>query len=104
MHAEVRCFAITLDVSSIPQLGCTIGDVAALDAVVHSDPEILGGTPVFRGTRVPLKNLVDYLAAGDTLDEFLDHFPSVKREQAMAVLEIAAKEVLLEREAKRRTA
>jgi len=75
-------------------LGCTIGDVAALDAVVHSDPEILGGTPVFRGTRVPLKNLVDYLAAGDTLDEFLDHFPSVKREQAMAVLEIAAKEVL----------
>ncbi len=68
--------------------------MAALDAVVHSDPEILGGTPVFRGTRVPLKNLVDYLAAGDTLDEFLDHFPSVKREQAMAVLEIAAKEIL----------
>jgi uncharacterized protein (DUF433 family) len=57
--------------------------MAAVDAVVHSDPEILGGTPVFRGTRVPLKNLVDYLAAGDTLDEFLDHFPSVKREQAM---------------------
>ena len=78
--------------------------MATLDAVVHSDSEILGGTPVFRGTRVPLKNLVDYLAAGDTLDEFLDHFPSVKREQAMAVLEIAAKEVLLEREAKRRTA
>ena len=73
---------------------CRIGDVASLDAVVHSDPEILCGTPVFRGTRVPLKNLVDYLAAGDTLDEFLDHFPSVKREQAIAVLEIAAKEVL----------
>ncbi len=68
--------------------------MATLDTVVHSDPEILGGTSVFRGTRVPLKNLVDYLAAGDTLDEFLDHFPSVKREQATAVLEIAAKEML----------
>jgi uncharacterized protein (DUF433 family) len=68
--------------------------VAILDAVIHSDPSILGGTPVFRGTRVPLKNLVDYLAAGDSLDEFLDHFPSVKREQAAAVLELAAKELL----------
>lgn len=73
---------------------CSIGDVAILDTVIHSDPNILGGTPVFRGTRVPLKNLVDYLAAGDSLDEFLDHFPSVKREQAMAVLELAAKELL----------
>jgi len=68
--------------------------VVSLDAIVHSHPEILGGTPVFRGTRVPLKNLVDYLAAGDSVDEFLDHFPSVKREQAMAVLEIAAKVLL----------
>jgi uncharacterized protein (DUF433 family) len=68
--------------------------VAILDAVIHSDPNILGGTPVFRGTRVPLKNLVDYLAAGDSLDEFLDHFPSVKREQATAVLELAAKDLL----------
>ena len=66
----------------------------SLDAIVHSDPEILGGTPVFRGTRVPLENLVDYLAAGDSVDEFLDHFPSVKREQAIAALEIAAKELL----------
>ncbi len=47
--------------------------MATLDAVVHSDPEILGGTPVFRGTRVPLKNLVDYLAAGDTLDAEIEH-------------------------------
>jgi uncharacterized protein (DUF433 family) len=73
---------------------CSIGCVGALDSIVHSDPDVLGGTPVFRGTRVPLKNLVDYLAAGDTLEEFLDHFPSVKREQAMAVLELAAKELL----------
>lgn len=62
----------------------------ALESVVHSDPDVLGGTPVFTGTRVPLKNLVDYLAAGDPLERFLDHFPSVTREQAVAALEIAA--------------
>jgi len=71
-----------------------MGDMALLDTVIHSDPNILGGTPVFRGTRVPLKNLVDYLASGDSLEEFLDHFPSVTREQALAVLEVAAKELL----------
>ena len=60
-----------------------------VSAVVHSDPEILGGTPVFVGTRVPLQNLIDYLAAGDSLDEFLDQFPSVTREQAQAALELA---------------
>lgn len=60
-----------------------------LDSVVRSDPEVLGGTPVFVGTRVPLKNLIDYLAAGDSLERFLDHFPSVTREQAVAALEIA---------------
>jgi uncharacterized protein (DUF433 family) len=61
--------------------------------VVHSDPDILGGTPVFVGTRVPVKTLLDYLEAGDPLDEFLDHFPSVSREQAISVLELA-KEML----------
>jgi uncharacterized protein (DUF433 family) len=55
--------------------------------VVHSDPEILGGTPVFIGTRVPVKNMYDYLETGDSLDEFLDDFPSVTREHAVAVLE-----------------
>ena len=60
-----------------------------LESVVHSDPEILGGTPVFAGTRVPIKNLLDYLAAGDSLERFLDHFPTVTREQAVAALEIA---------------
>ena len=60
-----------------------------LESVVRSDPEVLGGTPVFAGTRVPIKNLIDYLAAGDSLDEFLDDFPSVSREQAIAALEIA---------------
>ena len=58
-------------------------------AVVLSDPEILGGTPVFVGTRVPVKNLFDYLEAGDSLDKFLRSFPSVTREQAIAALELA---------------
>ncbi len=63
--------------------------MATLDSVVHCDPAILGGTPVFRGTRVPVKNLLDYLAAGDTLDQFIDDFPTVRREQAVAALELA---------------
>ncbi len=63
--------------------------MATPDSVVCSDAEILGGTPVFRGTRVPVKNLLDYLAAGDTLDQFLEDFPTVRREQAVAALELA---------------
>ncbi len=68
----------------------------SFETVVRSDPGVLGGTPVFAGTRVPLKNLLDYLAAGDTLDRFLDDFPSVRREQAVAALEIA-RDLLTER-------
>jgi uncharacterized protein (DUF433 family) len=64
--------------------------------VVHSDPEILGGTPVFVGTRVPVQSLFDYIEGGDTLDEFLRQFPSVRREQTIAVLELA-RETLLTR-------
>jgi uncharacterized protein (DUF433 family) len=59
------------------------------DSVVHIDPEILGGTPVFVGTRVPVKALLDYLEAGHPLGEFLDDFPSVSRAQAIAALEEA---------------
>ena len=62
--------------------------------VVHSDPEILGGTPVFLGTRVPFQTLLDYIEGGETLDEFLENFPTVTREQAIAALE-QAKEALL---------
>ena len=58
-------------------------------SVILSDPEILGGTPCFRGTRVPVDSLIDYLEAGDTLDEFLDNFPSVTRAAASAALEEA---------------
>jgi uncharacterized protein (DUF433 family) len=57
--------------------------------VIIRDPEILGGTPVFRGTRVPFKNLLDYFEGGHTLDEFLDEFPTVTREAAIAALEHA---------------
>lgn len=63
-------------------------------AVVHSDPLILSGTPVFVGTRVPAQSLFDYLEGGDTLDEFLRQFPSVRREQAIAALEMARDSVL----------
>lgn len=57
--------------------------------IVHSDPDILGGTPVFVGTRVPVKNLLDYLRGGDTLEDFLVDFPSVQRSQAEAALDLA---------------
>ena len=57
--------------------------------VVYSDPEILGGTPVFVGTRVQVQSLFDYLEGGETSDDFLRQFPSVKREQALAALEFA---------------
>ena len=60
-----------------------------IEPVIHSDPEIMGGTPVFIGTRVPLKNLIDYLEGGHSIDEFLDDFPSVDRSQAVAALEQA---------------
>ncbi|WP_290650872.1 DUF433 domain-containing protein [Aquisalimonas sp.] len=63
-------------------------------AIIHSDPEILGGTPVFVGTRVPAQTLFDYLEGGETLDEFLHQFPSVKREQALAALELARDSLL----------
>ena len=67
--------------------------MALISRVVHSDPDILGGTPVFVGTRVPMRTLLDYLEVGDSLEVFLDHFPSVSREQAIAALELA-KEML----------
>ena len=58
-------------------------------SVIIQDPEILSGEPVFRGTRVPFQTLLDYLEAGDTLDEFLEQYPGVSREQAIAALEEA---------------
>ncbi len=69
--------------------------MATKPPVVHSDPDILGGTPVFVGTRVPVQTLFDYLEGGDTLDEFLHQFPSVKREQAVAALDQARDSLLI---------
>jgi len=65
-----------------------------LSSVVVSCRDILGGTPVFSGTRVPARNLIDCLEAGDSIDLFLYDFPTVKREQVIAVLEAARKELL----------
>ena len=59
------------------------------EQVINQDPEIHGGTPVFTGTRVPVKALIDHLKAGESLDYFLEGFPSVSREQAIAFLEFA---------------
>jgi len=71
-----------------------MSDMKRNDPVIHSDPEITGSTPVFTGTRVPVVTLLDYLEAGQPLSEFLEDFPTVTREQAVAVLE-AAKQALL---------
>jgi uncharacterized protein (DUF433 family) len=64
------------------------------DEVIYSDPEILGGTPVFCGTRVPVKSLFDHLEAGDSIDDFLEGFPSVRRDQVIALLEISQARIL----------
>jgi uncharacterized protein (DUF433 family) len=61
--------------------------------VIQTDPEILAGEPVFAGTRVPLKNLFDYLEAGDSVDVFIDAFPDVTRQQVVAALELAREAV-----------
>jgi uncharacterized protein (DUF433 family) len=69
-------------------------ELAVTTPLVHSDPEILGGTPVFVGTRVPLQTLFDYLESDESLETFLEHFPSVSRKQAIAALQ-SAKEMLV---------
>lgn len=58
-----------------------------LQGIIQSNPEIMGGAPVFVGTRVPLQNLIDYLEGGESVEDFLNGFPSVKREQVIAVIE-----------------
>ena len=68
--------------------------MAELKGVVHADPGIMGGTPVFVGTRVPLQNLIDCLEGGESIEDFLDGFPSVKREQVIAVIEAVRLTVL----------
>lgn len=62
--------------------------------IVHSDPEILGGTPVFVGTRVPVDALIDFLEGGETIEDFLDNYPGVSRGQVFAFLEEASRALL----------
>lgn len=68
---------------------------AVMDRLVWVDPERMSGTPCFHGTRVPVQNLLDYIEGGSTIDEFLEDFPSVTREQAVGFLEVA-KDLLVE--------
>ena len=65
-----------------------------MSSVVKIDPEIMSGTPCFAGTRVPIQNLIDYLEGGDSIDEFLEDFPSVRREQVITFLEEAKENAL----------
>ncbi len=68
--------------------------MADLKNIVHSDPDVHSGTPVFVGTRVPAQTLLDYLEGGDSLEVFLDNYPSVTRDQAIAFLEEAGRMAL----------
>jgi len=63
---------------------------------ISSSPEVMGGTPVFEGTRVPVQTLIEYLEGGDSIDDFLEGFPAVRREQVIAFLEEAKQRVLAE--------
>jgi uncharacterized protein (DUF433 family) len=65
-----------------------------MSSVVKVDPEIMSGAPCFAGTRVPIQNLIDYLEGGDSINEFLEDFPSVRREQVIAFLEEAKESAL----------
>ncbi len=75
--------------TAFPGMHIPTEDSAVTDPLIKTDPGILGGTPVFTDTRVPVRILMEYLEAGDRLDEFLDHFPTVSRKQAVQVLERA---------------
>lgn len=69
-------------------------EAGVLAGLITRSPDVLGGTPVFAGTRVPVRVLLDYLEAGDRLDDFLADFPSVRREQAVRALDLAAQALL----------
>ncbi|NJL51378.1 MAG: DUF433 domain-containing protein [Hydrococcus sp. SU_1_0] len=63
-------------------------------SIISASPDVMGGTPVFAGTRVPVQTLLDYLKAGESIDDFLDGFPTVNREQVVALLEEAGKQLV----------
>jgi uncharacterized protein (DUF433 family) len=64
------------------------------NSIISTSPDVMGGTPVFAGTRVPVQTLLDYLKAGESIDDFLDGFPTVNREQVVAFLEEAGKQLV----------
>ena len=96
VHSRETCQALstlTLLLMRVP--GCDILlSVKGLDRIISHSREVMGGTPVFAGTRVPVQNLIDCLEAGDSIDLFLYDFPTVSREQVIAVLEAAKEELL----------
>jgi uncharacterized protein (DUF433 family) len=69
-------------------------DVSKATDLIVSDPELMGGIPVFKGTRVPIKNMIDYIKGGHSIDDFLEAFPTVERKQANAVLDLATQLLL----------
>lgn len=79
-------FRAVFDLQTRVETAADLAHGASVSSIAVRNPEILSGTPVFAGTRVPVKNLTDYLEGGSTIDEFLDDFPSVKREQAIVFL------------------
>ncbi len=68
-----------------------------MQKIININPNILGGTPVFQGTMVPVKNLIDYIEGGETIDDFLKGFPSVTKEQVLELLKIAGKVITSEK-------
>ena len=86
--------AILSDMMNTTSQETATGEITSLDGVVWVDPERMGGQPCFYGTRVPIKILFDYIEGGEPLDEFLEGFPDVTREQALAVLEAAKTHLL----------
>lgn len=82
--------AVTLDQNT------ATAAVVALARYIERDPERVGGVPVFRGSRVPVKSLFDHLQAGDALETFLDDFPGVTREQAEGVIDLAGRHLIAE--------
>lgn len=75
------------------EINSTLGDLMNPNVVIV-DPDVLGGTPVFRGTHVPAQSLFDFLEAGDSIEEFLGNFPTVHREQVIALLQTAREKVM----------
>ena len=89
-------YAQNVSNGNIPQNGVNLSkeEVKYQATIISKDPEILGGTPVFSGTRVPVRILFEHLEAGDSLDDFIESFPTVTRNQAKQLLQLAMKQIV----------